>query len=208
LKFFRSVRHSFSSSRAVAAIAGLLLLTGTGQSPHPAAFQRRLVAAAVHRASVKVRYVSDYVRIAYPGGDVPADTGVCADEIIRIYRAVGIDLQRELHEDLVRAPAAYRLRGRPDTNIDHRRVKNLMVYFRWRGQVLPVSTEPTDYRPGDIVAWDLLAGHIGMVVDQQGANGQPLILHNVGHGPKIEDVLFSWPILGHYRYDGSPDLSP
>jgi uncharacterized protein YijF (DUF1287 family) len=194
--------------RAVAAIVGLLLLTGARPSPDQAAFRRQLVAAAVHRASVKVRYVSDYVRIPYPGGDVPADTGVCADEIIRIYRAVRIDLQRELHEDLVRAAAAYRLRGRPDTNIDHRRVKNLMVYFHRRGQVLPISAEPTDYRPGDIVAWDLLAGHIGMVVDQQGVGGRPLILHNVGHGPRIEDVLFSWPILGHYRYGGPPDLPP
>lgn len=190
--------------RAVAAATGLLLLAGARPAPDRADFQRSLIAATVHRASVKVRYVADYVRIPYPGGDVPADTGVCADEIIRIYRAVGIDLQREVHEDILRAPTVYRLRGRPDTNIDHRRVKNLMVYFRRKGEALPISTDPADYRPGDIVAWDLLAGHIGMVVDRQGEGGLPLILHNVGKGPRIEDVLFSWPILGHYRYGGPP----
>jgi uncharacterized protein YijF (DUF1287 family) len=129
---------------------------------------------------------------------------VCTDEIIRIYRAVGIDLQREVHEDLTRARAAYPGDGaRPDPNIDHRRVTNLMVFFARQGEALPISQRPEDYRPGELVVWDLVAGHIGMVVDRKDSSGsRPLILHNVGRGPMIEDALFSWPIIGHYRYLG------
>lgn len=169
-----------------------------------AAFTRRLVAAALARAEVKVRYVPDYVRIPYPGGDVPPDTGVCTDEIIRIYRTLGIDLQKEVHEDLLRAPKAYpRVRGRPDTNIDHRRVPNLMSFFGRHGETLPITSRADDYRPGDLVVWDLVAGHIGMVVDRKDPSGaRHLILHNVGQGPMIEDALFSWRIIGHYRYGG------
>ncbi|MGC4001240.1 MAG: DUF1287 domain-containing protein [Anaeromyxobacter sp.] len=168
-----------------------------------AAFTRRLVAAAVARTQVKVRYVPDYVGIPYPGGDVPAGTGVCTDEIIRIYRAVGIDLQREVHEDIVRNRAAYpRVSGRPDTSIDHRRVPNLMAFLDRHGEPLARSDDPTDYRPGDLVTWDLAAGHIGMVVDRKDPSGRPLILHNVGRGPMIEDALFAWPITGHWRYAG------
>jgi uncharacterized protein len=182
------------------------LLAAARPAPEPgrAELTRRLVAAAVARAGVEVRYVADYVRIPYPDGDVPPGTGVCADEIIRIYRAAGIDLQQLVHEDIVRAPSAYALRARPDTSIDHRRVRNLMVFFRREGESLPPSGDPGDYQPGDVVAWDLVAGHIGMVVDRRDpATGRPLILHNVGRGPRIEDVLFAWPILGHYRYGGS-----
>ncbi len=168
----------------------------------PADFTSRLVAAAVARAGVRVRYVPDYVRIPYPGGDVPADTGVCTDEIIRIYRAVGIDLQKEVHEDMVAHFSAYpsRLR-RPDPSIDHRRVPILMTFLARRGASLPITADPADYRPGDVVAWDLQAGHVGMVVDRKDPSGvRPLILHNVGQGPAIEDVLFAWPIVGHYRW--------
>jgi uncharacterized protein len=191
--------------RLLVASSAVLLVAAARPAPAPgrAALSRRLVAAAVARASVKVRYVADYVRIPYPGGDVPADTGVCADEIIRIYRAAGIDLQQLVHEDIVRAPSAYALRARPDTSIDHRRVKNLMVFFRREGEPLPVTDEPDDFRAGDLVVWDLQAGHIGMVVDRRApGSGRPLILHNVGRGPMIEDVLFAWPVLGHYRYWG------
>ena len=165
-------------------------------------FTQRLVAAAVARASVRVRYVPDYVRLPYPGGDVPADTGVCTDEIVRIYRAVGIDLQQEVHEDMVGHFPEYpsRLR-RPDPNIDHRRVPILMTFFRRQGASRPITGDPADYLPGDVVAWDLVAGHVGMVIDRRDPSGaRPLILHNVGQGPAIEDVLFTWPIIGHYRW--------
>lgn len=168
------------------------------------AFWARLVAAAVARAEVKVRYVPDYVRLAYPGGDVPADTGVCTDEVIRVYRAVGVDLQKEVHEDVVAHFAEYPSRQRrPDANIDHRRVKMLMRFLERQGAARPITRDPADYRPGDVVAWDLVAGHVGIVLDRRDPTGtRPLVLHNVGRGPQIEDALFAWPILGHYRWAG------
>ena len=169
-------------------------------------FSTRLVAAAVERTRHSVRYVSDYVGIPYPGGDVPADTGVCTDEVIRIYRAVGIDLQKEVHEDMSHNLDAYphRRQQRPDTNIDHRRVPNLMVFFARKGTALPISLSPVDYSPGDIVAWDLGGSvtHIGVVVDKKGPSSHYMIVHNIGFGPKMEDELFSWKIIGHYRYRG------
>jgi uncharacterized protein YijF (DUF1287 family) len=153
-----------------------------------------------------VRYVSDYVHISYPGGDVPADTGVCTDEVIRSYRAVGIDLQEQVHEDMVRNFDAYphTWQRRPDTNIDHRRVPNLMVFFARHGTRLPISQRSDDFSPGDIVTWDLGGGvtHIGIVVDQGGSSGRYMVVHNIGRGPRMEDVLFAWKIIGHYRYSG------
>ena len=171
-------------------------------------FTRRLVAAAVERTHHTVRYDSAYVRIPYPGGDVPADTGVCTDEIIRSYRAVGVDLQKEVHEDMVqnfdRYPSKTNwLAKRTDTNIDHRRVPNLMVFFGRKGEALAITNRAEDYMPGDLVTWDLGGNvpHIGIVVDQR-TGGRYLVVHNIGEGPKMEDVLFSWKITGHYRYFG------
>jgi uncharacterized protein YijF (DUF1287 family) len=167
-------------------------------------FLQRLSAAAIERTHHSVRYVSDYIRIPYPGGDVPADTGVCTDEIIRSYRAVGIDLQKEVHDDMVRNFDAYphRWQRHPDSNIDHRRVPNLMVFFARHGTRLPISQRGEDYSPGDIVAWDLGGGitHIGIVVDQRRNNGRYMVVHNIGRGPQMEDVLFDWKVIGHYRY--------
>jgi uncharacterized protein YijF (DUF1287 family) len=176
-------------------------------------FTRRLVAAAIERTQHAVRYVSEYVRIPYPGGDVPADTGVCTDEIIRSYRVVGVDLQKEVHEDMLQNFAAYPNKRRwllahPDSNIDHRRVPNLMVFFQRKGESLPVTSRAEDYAPGDLVTWDLGGNvpHIGIVVDlkadQKSRSGRYLIVHNIGEGPKMEDVLFHWKITGHYRYFG------
>lgn len=153
-----------------------------------------------------MHYVSDYVPIPYAGGDVPADTGVCTDEVIRSYRAVGIDLQKEVHEDMLHHFDAYphgRQRA-PDSSIDHRRVPNLMVFFARRGSQLPVGQRAENYLPGDIVAWDLGGGvtHIGIVVDRRGSGGRHIVVHNIGRGPQMEDVLFNWKIIGHYRYYG------
>jgi uncharacterized protein len=181
------------------------------QSFDRAQFTTSLVNAAVDRSKVHVRYEPAYVRIAYPGGDVPSDTGVCSDEIVRIYRRVGIDLQRNVHEDMSAHFDAYpskRMWGRstPDSNIDHRRVPNLMTFFERNGQSLPLTRNSADYLPGDIVAWDLGHGqtHIGMVVDQKAfLSSRYKILHNIGRGPQIEDALFDWKIIGHYRYYGS-----
>jgi uncharacterized protein len=183
------------------------------QSTEPASrqeFSKRLVAAAIERTHHRVQYVSAYVRIPYPGGDVPVNTGVCTDEIIRSYRAVGVDLQKEVHEDMLQNFSAYPNKRRwmlahPDSNIDHRRVPNLMVFFQRKGETLPITTKAADYAPGDIVAWDLGRGvpHIGIVVDQKSHwTGRYTIVHNIGEGPKMEDVLFNWKITGHYRYFG------
>lgn len=169
-------------------------------------FLRKLVAAATERTHHSVRYVSDYVRIRYHGGDVPADTGVCTDEVIRSYRAVGVDLQKEIHEDIQKNFSAYphNWQRYPDSNIDHRRVPNLMVFFARNGTQLPISRRAEDYSPEDIVAWDLGGGvtHIGIVVDQRGGGGRYRVVHNIGRGPQMEDVLFNWKIIGHYRYYG------
>ena len=173
-------------------------------------FLEKLSAAAIERTHHVVRYDSKYVRIPYPGGDVPADTGVCSDEVIRSYRALGIDLQKEVHEDIAANFSAYpnHLRwmlSHPDSNIDHRRVPNLMVFFSRKGTSLPVSTRGEDYEPGELVTWDLGGGvpHIGIVVDRKSpASGRYMMVHNIGAGPKMEDVLFSWKITGHYRYFG------
>jgi len=175
-------------------------------------FLNRLVTAAIERTQHSVRYVGAYVRIPYPGGDVPADTGVCTDEIIRSYRALGIDLQKEVHEDMLRNFAAYpskRMWGlaQPDSNVDHRRVPNLMTFFSRKGEALPITTRGEDYAPGDLVTWDLGGNvpHIGIVVNKRGPTGEHfMILHNIGAGPRMEDVLFHWRINGHYRYFGPP----
>jgi uncharacterized protein len=174
------------------------------------ALLEKLVLAAIERTHHSVRYVSSYVRIPYPGSDVPADTGVCTDEIIRIYRAVEVDLQKEVHEDMVQNFAAYPHywhadTARPDSNIDHRLVPNLMVFFSRNGESLPTSPRAEDYQPGDLVTWDLGGGvpHIGMVVDKRASGSdRNMIVHNIGEGPKMDDVLFRWKITGHYRYFG------
>ena len=141
---------------------------------------------------------------------MPADTGVCTDEIIGSYRAVGVDLQKEVHEDMDRNFRAYSqprrwLLSHPDANIDHRRVPNLMVFFNRKGEWLPITDHAKDYSPGDLVTWDLGGGvpHIGIVVDEKSVEGgRHLIVHNIGQGPKREGVLFAWKITGHYRYYG------
>jgi uncharacterized protein len=171
-------------------------------------FLDKLVVAAIERTHHQVRYVADYVHLDYPGGDVPADTGVCTDEIIRSYRAVGIDLQKEVHQDIVQNWSVYPHKwgsSRPDTNIDHRRVPNLMVFFSRKGESLTITRRAEDYSPGDLVTWDLGGNvpHIGIVVNTKSAeSGRWLVVHNIGQGPRMEDVLFSWKITGHYRYFG------
>ncbi len=207
----RSSRNPIIGGRIV--LGWALCQIALAQSAMPvsrAEFTRRLVAAAVERTRHPVRYVSGYVHIPYPGGDVPADTGVCTDEIIRAYRAVGVDLQKEVHEDmaanfdLYRSKTRYHAR-RTDTNIDHRRVPNLMIFFERKGQSLPVTDRKADYAPGDLVTWDLGGNvpHIGMVVNHKSpSSGRYLVVHNIGEGPMMEDVLFDWKITGHYRYFG------
>jgi hypothetical protein len=208
-------RHSHVAVVALAIMLAAVLSAGQANTDPTSVrqeFLRRLVAAAIERTHHAVRYDPAYVGIPYPGGDVPAGTGVCTDEVIRAYRAVGVDLQKEVHEDMKHHLSAYPHQGtrpssRPDANIDHRRVPNLMVFFSRQGEVLKITGRAEDYAPGDLVAWDLGGDvtHIGIVVDQKsGASGRYMIVHNIGQGPRMEDVLFDWKIIGHYRYFGPP----
>jgi len=161
-----------------------------------------VIEAARAQVGVTVSYDGTYQSLAYPGGDVPPDRGVCTDVLIRAYRTVGVDLQMNVHEDMQRNWAAYpKLWGltRPDRNIDHRRVPNLAVYFSRHGRRLPVSDDAAAYRPGDIVTWRVPVPHIGIVSDRR-VDGRPLILHNIGAGVREEDMLFDFPITGRYRF--------
>ena len=168
----------------------------------------KLSDAAIERTQHFVLYDGTYRVIAYPKGDVAADRGVCADEIIRAYRALGIDLQQRVHEDMVANFRVYpKLWGlsHPDPNIDHRRVPNLERFFARYGKILPVTSSASDYHAGDIVTWRLggTLPHIGIVTARTIPDGtRPLMVHNVGLGPMLEDVLFAYPLYGHYRYAG------
>jgi uncharacterized protein YijF (DUF1287 family) len=167
---------------------------------------KQLVESAIDQTRVTTGYDPSYVSIDYPGGDVPLETGVCSDVVVRAFRKAGIDLQKEIHDDLGRAWAVYPRKwgaSRPDSNIDHRRVLNLMTYFDRQGKTLPVTNDRDAYLPGDIVTWDLSSGieHIGIVVNTWSESGKGyLIVHNIGAGARSEDVLFKWKITGHYRY--------
>jgi uncharacterized protein len=189
-----------------AAVAALLALPPSPAAP--AGFVEQVIAAAVAQTGRPTRYDGSYRRIPYPGGDVPADVGVCTDVVIRAYRAAGVDLQQRVHEDMTWSFAAYpRLWGlrQPDANIDHRRVPNLQTYFRRKGAQAATTRDPRDYAAGDLVTWMLPGNlpHIGLVSDRRSADGErPLIVHNIGNGPEIEDMLFAFTITGHYRYRG------
>lgn len=165
----------------------------------------KLVAAAIAQTTAAVKYDGSYRRIKYPGGDVPANVGVCTDVIIRAYRAAGVDLQVKVHEDMQRAFRSYPQRwgmARPDPNIDHRRVPNLQTLFERSGAALPAPRDVQSYRAGDLVTWMLPGNlpHIGMVTGRKSRAGTPLVVHNIGRGPQVEDMLFAYPITGHYRY--------
>lgn len=168
----------------------------------------RLVAAAIDRTRHRVAYDGSYHRIPYPMGDVPAAIGVCTDVVVRAYRAgLGIDLQQRVHEDMNRSFGEYpKIWGlsRPDPNIDHRRVPNLETFLGRHGEILPVTDDPGDYRPGDLVTWRLTGAglpHIGIVTDRRAPfTGNPIIAHNIGRGPELSDMLFDYHISGHFRY--------
>jgi hypothetical protein len=169
----------------------------------PKSFQ--LVEAARQQIGVTTSYDSKYQRISYPGGDVPQTTGVCSDVLVRALRSLNVDLQKMVHEDMQIAfseyPKHWGLRS-PDSNIDHRRVPNLMRFFERSGKKVAASTRAEDFQAGDIVAWDLGGGvtHIGIVSDQHTLLRTPLIIHNIGDGVKEENILFKYKIIGHYRY--------
>jgi uncharacterized protein YijF (DUF1287 family) len=166
---------------------------------------KQLIDGALEQVGVTTGYDPSYVSIQYPGGDVPTETGVCSDVLVRAFRKAEIDLQKEIHEDIARAWNDYPKKWgltRPDPNIDHRRVPNLMKYFERKGKALPITNNPDDYLPGDIVAWDLGGGidHIGLVTNMLSTQRESLIVHNIGAGTRVENVLLKWTIKGHYRF--------
>lgn len=167
---------------------------------------QELATCALELTKQHVVYDPSYYSIPYPNGDVPEGKGVCTDVVIRAYRMLGIDLQVEVHEDMQANFSSYPDRwglSGPDSNIDHRRVPNLMTYFTRQGAELPISNKTSAYEAGDIVCWDLGGGmtHIGIVsAIKSPLNGNPLIVHNVGAGQVLEDYLFNFKIIGHYRF--------
>lgn len=169
-------------------------------------FFQQVSACAMDIVDQNIIYDPSYFSIEYPNGDIPKGKGVCTDVVIRTYRKMGIDLQKEVHEDMKHNFSAYPKNWglkRPDTNIDHRRVPNLMTFFKRHNAQKSITTNPKDYHPGDIVCWNLGGEitHIGIVTDQKNEDKQRyLIVHNIGGGQVVEDVLFAYTIIGHYRY--------
>ena len=169
-------------------------------------FGNRLADSALTLTKQKVKYDPTYFQLKYPNGDVPAGKGVCTDVIIRTYRKVGIDLQKEVHEDIAsnfdKYPHKWGLKH-PDKNIDHRRVPNLMVFFAKYGKEKTITSKPNDYLPGDIVCWNLggAVTHIGIVSKKKSQDGKRhMMIHNIGQGQVLEDCLFAYKIIGHYEY--------
>lgn len=196
------MRHPAILVITAALSIGLPMAGSAGLAANPQA----LVDAARTRTEVAVTYDGAYQALSYPGGDVADNIGVCTDLVIRAYRQLGVDLQQLVHEDMQTSFSTYPSRWglpRPDPNIDHRRVPNLATFFTRHGQEHPVSTDPSDYQAGDIVTWTLQGRlpHIGILSNRYAPGTQrPLVIHNVGAGPREEDRLFAYPITGHYRY--------
>lgn len=187
----------------------LLVLAGTlyGQSAE-VLFGKKLAGAALQLTGQEVIYDPGYYSIVYPNGDIPSNRGVCSDVVIRAFRLLGIDLQQEVHEDMAANfevyPQIWGSSG-PDSNIDHRRVPNLMKYFERYGSVKDITAIAADYLPGDVVCWNLGGGvtHIGIIIDRMSENGlRPMVVHNIGRGQVAEDCLFNYRIIGHYFYQG------
>src|SRR2546423_2565737 len=166
-----------------------------------------VIDAAIDQVGKTTDYDPSYQKIDYPNGDVPLESGVCSDVIVRAFRKANIDLQKDVHEDMKSNFSAYPTKwglNEPDANIDHRRVPNLETYFERKGKSLTITSNSEDFLPGDIVTWGLGNGgqdHVGMVVNVWYKPSQRyLIVHNIGGGTMMEDVLFAWKITGHYRY--------
>ncbi len=189
-------------------LAFMVTLTMFAQELYSDSFENDIVKAAHDRTDHNVRYDGAYISIGYPNGDVPSNMGVCTDVVIRSYRALGTDLQKLVHEDISNNFGQYpskRIWGlsKPDRNIDHRRVPNLQTFFQRHGISLPITNTHSDYKSGDLVTWVLPGNlpHIGIVVDKMDPDsGNPLIVHNIGRGPKMQDMLFNFEITGHFRY--------
>lgn len=180
----------------------------TSQKTSIKSFHEQLSDAAISIIDENIEYDPSYFAIKYPNGDIPKDKGVCTDVIIRSYRKLNIDLQKEVHDDLKTNFSKYpNLKKwgltKPDTNIDHRRVPNLEIFFSRKGQKLKITNNPDDYKVGEIVTWLInnKLPHIGIVTNKKSLDGKrPMIVHNVGNGQVLQDCLFSYEIVGHYKY--------
>ncbi|WP_350290489.1 DUF1287 domain-containing protein [uncultured Croceitalea sp.] len=191
-------------------IYALVLLLSCSSLSAQNSFYKKLADSALVLTKDNVKYDPSYFAISYPNGDVPKDKGVCTDVIIRAYRKLNIDLQKEVHEDMKanfsKYPKIWGLR-KTDKNIDHRRVPNLMVFFERFGEVKSISNKPKDYSPGDIVCWNLGGAitHIGIVSNKKSRdNKRHLIVHNIGAGQVLQDCLFDYKVIGHYTYTKEP----
>lgn len=186
--------------RLLPLILGLLLPLHASESG------AKIVTAARKQVGVRHYYVADYEPLGYPGGDVPLHRGVCTDVIIRALRdGLGADLQKLVHEDMRASFSSYPRNwglSRPDKNIDHRRVPNLQVFFKRRGFAVPVTKDPADYQPGDLVTCTVPPHlpHVMIVSDKKSKEGVRLVIHNIGGGAQEEDQLFTYPLTGHYRW--------
>ena len=189
------------------AILPVLLVSSSLVCADRSAEVATFLAAADAQIGMTLTYDPAYTSLEYPGGDVPLERGVCSDVAIRAFRGVGFDLQKEVHEDMRRAfslyPKNWGLR-RPDANIDHRRVLNLMTFFKRRGKNLPVTKDPADYHPGDLVTCIVPKNlpHLMIVSDQISPldSARRLVIHNIGQGARAEDRLFEFALTGHYRW--------
>jgi uncharacterized protein len=192
------MRKSFVALMSIFVLAANL-------SANPEAISKVLKSAQKQTTLTKF-YDPSYSRIKYPMGDVPIEKGVCTDVVIRSFREAGVDLQQLVHEDMTKNFAKYPKNWglkAPDSNIDHRRVPNLMTFFKRQNMHLPLTKNPKDFRPGDVVVWKLSEGvlHIGLVANDKAPSGKyHLVIHNIGAGTRLEDILFAYPIMGHYRY--------
>ncbi|MEH6630942.1 MAG: DUF1287 domain-containing protein [Halopseudomonas aestusnigri] len=198
------------SRKIVGLVFTIVGIIATPQARADNSFGSALAEVALDRTEQSVIYDGSYHAMSYPGGDVPADIGVCSDVVIRSYRALDIDLQKLVHEDMRASFASYpKIWGlkSTDRNIDHRRVPNLRVFFTRHGQSIDPTRDPANYLPGDLVSWNLKESgslpHIGIISDQKSADGVPLVVHNIGAGPKLQNMLFDYKITGHYRYKKS-----
>lgn len=207
VQFFKMLRVGLALLIPIALLSGcgLPLNAKAHANLPPLTPNQRLARHAEQQIGVTVRYDPSYAQLIYPGGDVPLDRGVCTDVVIRALRRQGVDLQKLIHEDMAKNFSAYPKKWgltRPDSNIDHRRVENIHRFLTRTGKALSLSTRPADYKAGDIVTWKLKSGrpHIGVVSDKTDRSGRPLVIHNIGRGARLEDVLFAAPITGHFRF--------
>ena len=191
-------------TRRLLLAAPLLLIASAA---HARAWAERLVDAAEAQIGRTVIYDPAYVKIGYPGGDVPDDRGVCTDVVIRAYHdGLGFDLQKAVHQDMTAHFAAYPKHwglSQADSNIDHRRVPNLQTFFKRRNAALAMSENAADYLSGDLVTMRLPGNlpHIGIVSGTMNDEAsRPLLVHNIGGGTQRQDVLFTYPVTGHYRF--------